>query len=323
MGDQIAAYELISGTRLWMATAPTRVEPATGDDLVFVVEPAAIVALRATDGSRAWELPFAEKLAVPPVWDNGWLVVATAAGEVLALRATDGQIIWRRDLGAPLHGRPAFAGDRVYLPMSDSRAVALRVDTGAPVWERRLGGAANDVLALDDRIYLGSQDKYMYCLNAEDGDVEWRWLTGGPVIGQPVVDENTVFFVSLDNVLRALNRSSGVQRWKRALPLRPVSGPLKGVDALVVTGASPVLRAYKLRDGAPAGELAIAGEAGEVVAPPRLLTTPSLPLPILIAVTREIVKGWTVVALTRSVEPAVTAITPLPNLIGMTPPVQP
>jgi outer membrane protein assembly factor BamB len=316
IGDQIVAYNLISGTRLWVVAASTRVEPATGDDLVFVVEPAAVAALRASDGSRAWELPFADTVAVPPAWDNGWLVVASAEGQVMTLRATDGEILWRRDLGAPLHGRPAFAGDRVYLPMSDSRAIALRIETGAPVWERRLGGAANDITALDDRIYLGSQDKYMYCLNAEDGEVEWRWLTGGPVIGQPVVDERTVYFVSLDNVLRALNRSSGVQRWKRALPVRPVSGPLEAIDALVVTGVSPVLRGYRLEDGKPAGELAI---AGDVVAPPRLFTTPSRSLPILIAVTHDRVKGSTVVALTRSVEPAVTVIAPLPNLIVMTP----
>jgi outer membrane protein assembly factor BamB len=319
-GDRIAAYNLISGTQLWVAPAPTRVEPAAGDDLVFVVEPGILAALHATDGRHAWELPFADKLAVPPVWDNGWLILASSAGEVLALRATDGQLIWRRNLGAPVHGRPAFAGDRVYLPMSDSRAVALRVDTGAPLWERRLGGAANDILALDDRIYLGSQDKYIYCLNTEDGAVEWRWLTGGPVIGQPVVDARTVFFVSLDNVLRALNRSSGVQRWKSALPLRPVSGPLKAGDALVVTGVSESLRAYKVQDGKPAGELSL---SGEVAAPPRLFTVPSQSLPILIAVTRDIVKGSTVVTLSRSIEPAVSAITPLPNLILMTPPARP
>jgi outer membrane protein assembly factor BamB len=319
-GNQIAAYDLVSGTRLWVTSALTRIEPAAGDDLVFVVEPGVLAALHATDGHIAWELPLAETLAVPPVWDNGWLIAASTAGEVLAFRAKDGQLIWRRDIGAPAHARPALSGDRVYLPMSDSRVVALRVETGAPIWERRIGGAANDILALDERIYLGSQDKYLYCLNTEDGAVEWRWLTGAAVIGLPVVDERTVFFVSLDNVLRALNRSSGVQRWKSALPLRPASGPLKAGDTLVITGVSPPLRAYKVADGKTAGELST---AGELAAPPRLFTGPSQSFPILVAVSSDIAKGSTVVALTRSVEPAIVPITPLPNLILMTPPVRP
>lgn len=318
-GNQLAAYDLVSGARLWVTPARTGVEPAAGDDLVFVVEPGVLAALDATDGHTAWELPFADTLAVPPVWDNGWLITASTTGEVRAFRAKDGQIVWRRGIGAPAHARPALSGDRVYLPMSDSRVVALRVETGALLWERRLGGAANDILALDERIYLGSQDKFCYSLNTEDGTVEWRWRTGGPVIGLPVVDERTVFFVSLDNMLRALNRSSGVQRWKSALPLRPSSGPLKAGDTLVVTGVSPTLRAYKVKDGKPDGELAT---AGELAAPPRLFTQPSQPFPILVAVTRDIVKGSSVAAWTRSFEPAIVPMTPLPNLITMAPPVR-
>ena len=63
---------------------------AAGGDLLFIVEPERLTALRTGDGSIAWQLPFAETLVVPPVWDNGWLIAATAANDVLAFRATDG-----------------------------------------------------------------------------------------------------------------------------------------------------------------------------------------------------------------------------------------
>jgi outer membrane protein assembly factor BamB len=315
-GDQIAAYNLATGARLWVTPVRVKIEPAVGDDRLFIVGPGVLAALRATDGTSAWELPFAETLAVPPVWDNGWLIAATTTGEVLAFRATDGTLIWRRNIGAPAHARPALSGDRLYLPTSDSRVVALRIDTGAPIWERRLGGAANDILALDERLYLGSQDKYFYCLNTGDGSVEWRWQTGGDAIGLPVVDDRTVFFISLDNVLRALNRSSGVQRWKSALTLRPTAGPIKAADALVVAGPAPTLRAYNAQDGKPAGEVSM---PGELAAPPHLFTRASLSFPIVVAVTRDIIKGVTLVALTRSFEPAVVPLIPLPNPIQMTP----
>ena len=36
---------------------------------------------------------------------------------------------------------------------------------------------------------------------ATDGRVDWRWRTGGDVIGKPVADERYVYFVALDNVL--------------------------------------------------------------------------------------------------------------------------
>ena len=315
-GDQIAAYNLVNGARLWVARIRATSEPAAGDNLLFVVTPGTLTALRAADGSSSWELPFPETLAVPLVWNNGWLIAVTTGGDVLAFRANDGALIWRRTIGAAAHARPALSIDRVYVPTTDSRVVALRVDTGASIWERRLGGEGNDILALDKRLYVGSQDRFFYCLNTEDGKIEWRWQTGADVIGLPVADDRTVFFVSLDNVLRALNKSSGVQRWKSPLPLRPSTGPIRAADALIVAGPAPTLRAYKVQDGKPAGEFA---SPGEQAARPHLFADATRAFPVVIAVTRDIVKGATVVALTRSVDPTIVPFIPLPGMIQMAP----
>ena len=70
-GDRLAAYDLTRGTRRWVVSAHTSMGPAAGDGLLFIVEPGRLVALRALDGSIAWQRPFAEQVAVPLVWDNG------------------------------------------------------------------------------------------------------------------------------------------------------------------------------------------------------------------------------------------------------------
>lgn len=316
-GDQLVAYSMATGTRLWLVPLGTTFEPAAGDDMVFIVRPRSLVALRATDGTSVWELPFAETLSVPPVWDNGWLVVATTDGEIRALRAADGTLVWQRNLGTPAHAKPAMAGEFLFVPGTDSRVITLRIDTGATVWEQRLGGPANDILPNGDRLYVGSHDKFFYCLDAKDGEVRWRWQTGGPVIGLPVVDERTAYFVSLDNVLRALNRSSGVQRWKTPLPLRPATGPLRAADAVLVSGPTPALRAYKIDDGKSAGDFAL---PGELAAPPHLYMSAPSAFPVLIAVARDLVKGVTAVAMTRSFDPPpVQAVNPLPTQTQLPP----
>ncbi len=225
-GDRLAAYDLDTGEELWRMPARTQSKPAAGEGLVFIAEPEALAALREADGSEAWRLPLTERLAAPLVWDNGWLIAATASGTLLALRGLDGHLVWRRDLGSPLSAPPALAADRVYAPAKDGRIIALRVDTGEPLWERRLGGTPSGMLALDDRLYVGSDDNFFYCLTARHGQIDWRWRTGGDVVGTAVVDERRVYFVSFDNILRALDRRSGAQRWKRPLPLRPLTGAL-------------------------------------------------------------------------------------------------
>jgi outer membrane protein assembly factor BamB len=168
----------------------------------------------------------------------------------------------------------------VYVPLADGRVVALALATGDPIWERKLGGSAADVLALEDRLFVGSKDNFFYCLDSAKGKVKWRWRTGGDIAGAAVVDESRVYFLSLDNVLRALQRGNGVLQWQRPLPTRPSWAPLLMGDVLLVAGVSPDLRGYGTKDGQPVGDLAA---GAELLAPPHYVaagpgtdTTPML-----------------------------------------------
>jgi outer membrane protein assembly factor BamB len=259
-----------------------------------------------------WRLPFADAVASGPVWDNGWLALSTRAGSIHVFRGEDGAPIWSRDLGSPAHAKPAIAADRVYVPTDDGRVVALQIESGEPLWERKLGGAADEILALEDRLYVGSKDNHLYCLFAKDGQVDWRWRTGGDVVGAPIVEERRVYFVAFDNMLRALDRQSGVQQWIRPLPLRPTTGPVRAGGTIVVSGLVPPLRGYNLKDGTPAGEIQATAEIG---APPHVFENPKSPAPFLLFVVRDIAKGASATLVTRSFEPEIAPVSPLPNVI--------
>jgi outer membrane protein assembly factor BamB len=307
-GDRLTAYDVVEGREMWTAAVRARSRPVAGDGLVFVESADALMGLSEADGSAAWRLPFPEPLAVPLVWDNGWLVAAGASGTVIALRAVDGYVVWRRDVGARVHAPPALAADRVYLSTEDARVVALAVETGQQVWERRLGGPGHEILAFDDRLYVGSTDNFFYCVLTADGRVAWRWRTGADVIGLPVADDRRVYFVSMDNVLRALDRQSGSQQWKRALPLRPTAGPVHAGGTLLVSGLAPTLQAYSARDGAPLGEIKA---GGALAAPPHPIAST---LPMVAFAVRDIA-GDRLQAVARRVEPAVVPVAPLPNAV--------
>jgi outer membrane protein assembly factor BamB len=251
-GDRVAAYSLPEGKRLWMVDARVMLQPVAGDDLVFLTEATGLVARRASDGEMAWQRPMPELPAVPPVFDTGRLMVATKSGQLELLHAKSGATIWERTLESPAHASPTFAEDRIYVPTADNRIAALQADSGDTVWERRLGGAPNEILVDRDRLFVGALDNFFYCLLVKDGDVDWRWRTGGDVIGAPVSDEHHVFFVALDNVLRAMDRRSGAQVWMRPLPVRPVGGVVIAGSTLVVVGPPAALRVFMAKDGVPA-----------------------------------------------------------------------
>lgn len=312
--DRLVAYDIFSGKQLWLVESRPVQQPAAGADLVFVPESDRLLARRAADGAIAWEYPIAQSsFATAPVFDNGWIVAVTATGVVHALRADDGHAVWTRALGVSPHAPPALAADRVYVSAVDGRVFALNIVDGAPVWERKIGGRPNEILALDERLYTGSTDNFFYCLMTKDGRIDWRWRTGADVIGAPVSDGRRVYFVSLDNVLRAMNAVSGGQQWLRALPLRPTSGPRLAGSTVLVVGQSPSIRAFNAKDGTPSTDIA-AGD--EVAAPPRVLEDPIRKLPMVLFVTKHISHGAAAALHVRSMEPASSnSVAPLPNPI--------
>jgi outer membrane protein assembly factor BamB len=265
---RVVAVSLSDGAIRWSVDRLVTIAPAAGEDMAVVASEGTIVGLAAKTGAAAWHLSLDGARPAQLLQDAGWLIAGTEKGEVVALRAQDGARLWQHDSGAPLVQLPAIAGDRVFLSLKDGRVVALELRTGRPVWARTLGGPPARILPLEDRLFVGCEDKYFYCLDATNGKIKWRWRTGGQIAGVPAVDEKHVYFISLDNQLRALNRGGGSQAWRTSLPVRALAGPLQMGDLLLVSGISADIRAYRPMDGAAAGEVTA---AGELVAPPHVV----------------------------------------------------
>ena len=195
-GDRLTAYEMLTGKQLWIVDSHSALQPVAVDDLVVVTGPDGIAALRAADGSRAWHVPLEEPLTFKPATARGWLLAPTKSGALVALRTSDGAIAWRRTFTSPPHATPTIRADRFYISLADGRIAAHELKTGEPIWERRVGGSANEILALDERVYAGSTDNFLYCLLAKDGKIDWRWRTGGDVTKAPAADGRAVYFAS-------------------------------------------------------------------------------------------------------------------------------
>jgi outer membrane protein assembly factor BamB len=316
-GDRMVAIDLLSGALQWTVPALPRSAPAFADGRLFIEVAGGLVALEAKDGSVAWRIPLSDALAVPLAADHGRLVAATA-GAVLVFRAQDGSLLWRHDLGSSPHGVPALGGDAIYVPVTDGRVIAFQADTGAMLWEHRLGAAANDIVTFKDRLFVGSNDHYLYCLDAGTGEKAWRTRTGADVVSRPTVDERRVYFVSLDNVVRALNQRNGVQQWKRSLPFRPAWPPVNVFDAIVVAGLMGPLRAFYLKDGAPAGEMNTGADL--LAAPLHAFESPAVVGPMLVVVTHNVAGDAKITAVSRAFEPAIAPTLPaLPGAQTLTP----
>jgi outer membrane protein assembly factor BamB len=247
---QLTAVSLETGKAEWSVDCPTLVAPAAGDQSVFIGGDRYVEARAQRDGATRWRAELDGKVTAL-YWNTGWLLAMTDKNALIALRGTDGTVMWRRELTSAPESLPAPDGDRLYLSLKNGAVVALAMQTGEPAWTIQLPQPGDGILAVGDRLYVGSQDNRFYCLSSKDGKVLWSWRTGSDVIGTPVVDSRRVYFVSLDNVLRALDRKSGSLQWSQSLPTRPVTGPLLTGWTVLVAGQSAELNAFSTQASGP------------------------------------------------------------------------
>lgn len=264
--DQILAVSLATGDILWSVEEKSAWPLVVGRDVLYSLDDDTLDAFRPDDGERLWTTRLDTVVTSSLLWDAGWLAVC-AGDTAIVLRGDIGHELWRRPLGARCSTRPTIAGAHLVISLEDGRLAVLGLTDGTPIWEQRLGGPVTEALSLGDMVYAGSHDNYFYALSAVTGRILWRWRTGADIVGDPLVDRTHVYFGSLDNVVRALDRRHGGQRWRQALPIRPLWGPQVLDEIVVVSGLGPELRGYRAGTGEAAGFFVA---PSELAAPPHL-----------------------------------------------------
>ncbi len=258
--EELTALDRESGEVLWVRGIESAWPPVVHDGIVYLAASDELHALDAATGAPIWRVPLARALAVPLVFDTGWLLAVGDTGDVEAFRAADGQRLWTASLGAPPRS-PAVAGDNdaIYFTLANGRVVSLNLSDGAERWGQQLPGQLSEPAAAEERVFVGSTDNFFYALEAATGNLKWKWRSGGDVSGAAAGD-NLVFITSLDNIIRAVNRGNGNQRWRKATPSRPVVPPRAFRGVALVTGIGRSLTAFSAKTGVEVGTYVAPGD---------------------------------------------------------------
>jgi outer membrane protein assembly factor BamB len=303
----VAAYDLINGHERWRKTITAGHPLAVESGFLFVATDDAIHAFRAEDGALAWEAPTA--VTAPLVAHGGWLVALTG-GKAVGFRATDGSKAWEADIGAATL-RPSIAEDRVFVSLDAGSVIALKLTDGTVLWEqRRLGGTPQAPFATAERVYVGASDRFFYCLNADNGEIEWPWRIGSELRGTAAANESLVFIVAYDNVLRAYDRKNGNQRWHSALAHRPATGPFVVGSAVLVASAATAEIWGWTSEGRSAGVIATPAEPA---VPPEFIDRGAEGAFVFV-VTGGLANQWQLTLLATAGDPP---LQPIPSLPGM------
>jgi outer membrane protein assembly factor BamB len=104
---------------------------------------------------------------------------------------------WSYSTGGAVHSSPAVADGMVFVGSDDKKVYALDAVTGALDWSYPTGGAVRSSPTVGDGIvYVGSDDGTVYALDATTGNLDWSYATGGAVRSSPTVTGGVVYVTS-------------------------------------------------------------------------------------------------------------------------------
>ncbi len=90
------------------------------------------------------------------------------------------KVKWKFKTNGYVNSSPAIAGDKIYFGSGDSSLYCLNINSGSVIWSYKTNGAVYSSPAVVNGIaYFGSHDGNFYALNAADGKVKWLFKTAG------------------------------------------------------------------------------------------------------------------------------------------------
>jgi outer membrane protein assembly factor BamB len=237
------------GAALWAGTS-------AADGTVFAgAEDGQLHALDARTGERRWAFRAGGAIRTRAVVANGIAYVQADDGLLYAVSAATGEERFRvRVATTPVVRKPFSdptsrydrfgsdvtpAGGKLYLGSHDGRLLCIDPNRGTLVWEFTSGDAILAAPAVAaGRVLFGSYDGRVYAVDAATGRLLWKHDTGKPVVSTPAVVGDLVVVGSRSYDLLALDAATGAVSWQRYIWFSWVESSAIVRDGTVYVGSS-------------------------------------------------------------------------------------
>lgn len=220
--------------------------PAIANGAVYIgAYDGALYAFDLVDGTRLWRASLGDAIGSSPAYYEGLVYIAVEHippdGTVFAVDAASGEVVWK-DARPQDHPHSTIAIDRdagrLVVGANDGVCYAWSFPELEFQWRFETGGPIKGpVGTADGRAYLGSWDETVYCLDLQDGSMEWEFETDGGVMSGPAIDPaGTVFMASQAGTVYAIDGATGADRWQYDVGASMIGSPTATPDHVLIGG---------------------------------------------------------------------------------------
>ena len=161
-----------------------------------------------------------------------------------------------------LAAAPVVGNGRLYVVDTDGVIHAFDAETGGRVWTYRMpignklenSAFGGGVSYSNGRVYATNGVGEVLAINAQDGAEIWKVKPAGPLRGAPTIAFNSVFVMTQDNQIFALNSVDGELQWQESgsatqAGVFGVAAPAAGQGTVIAGYSSGELTAYRYENG--------------------------------------------------------------------------
>jgi outer membrane protein assembly factor BamB len=239
------------------ALAGIRSTPVVRDSIVVIATlHGELQAIHLRTGKRLGYVVFESAIAGTPVLDATNAIVACAGGNetLVSYSLKEGKKNWGMQYG-PIESDLLLLGEEVYCTTLDGFAYSIRKSDGMQVWkfDSSIGGKRKPIRsspASDGNVIIfGSDDGVVWALDRRSGLPRWKVETGASIFAAPVVMNGRVLIANVEGKVVCLSVDDGTILWKKETGV-PVYAPAAASGTVFYLGASDgTLRAYDAATG--------------------------------------------------------------------------
>jgi outer membrane protein assembly factor BamB len=191
---------------------PLTTSPAVvGDSVYLATGDGRTVCLDAETGALVWEYESGFPSNATPVVTEDAVVTVNRPGRVVALDRATGEIVWENHIKSPVTSSPVLADGALYLGSADTKLYSLDAANGEQRWSYSTGAwiTASPAYA-DGTVAAASQNSQISVVSTRTGRRQLLYDAGGgrTIVGNPVVQGDSVYFASIDGQVWAIDRTA-------------------------------------------------------------------------------------------------------------------
>ncbi len=229
----VTAFDAQTGQKMWISRVGRRDQisfmPVMNEKQVLIASGLQLFALDRLKGGVDWEINLPQIPSTAPSADDERVYIGTLDGSVYAFDLKKikelyqerllpeyslSTRVWRYKAGAKITSPPVVSSLSVSFASQDRSLYSVGARSRDLLYQFETDAAVSAPLVKHgDRIYLASEDFNFYCLNANNGKVQWSFLSGLPIRRSPYVIDGRIYVLPDAGGIIALKTATGAHVW--------------------------------------------------------------------------------------------------------------